>query len=128
MNFLIGEIALWLLGAAIVGAVLGAVISRPRRLALQSARAEGGEQQRLAHTMQQRSEANQRRIAELEEALAEARVDRSRLANVEAQLRAAQTVAKVATPNAGRSSSLPPPPPPHGASALTGSAPPLPVR
>jgi hypothetical protein len=132
MNFLIGEIALWLLGASALGAVLGAVVSRPRRARLQVATAERDEHQRTAQALQQRAETSQRRITELEGELADGKIDRGRLANLEAQLRAAHTMnAQPSTP-AGWSSALatamPPPPPPHPMASAPGTAPPPFVR
>jgi hypothetical protein len=134
MNFLIGEIALWLLGAAALGAVLGAVLSRPRRARLQVATAERDEHQRTAHALQLRAEMSQRRISELEGELAEGKIDRSRLANLEAQLRAAHTMNAQPSAPAGWSSAPastmppPPPPPPADLTAMPGAAPPPFVR
>jgi hypothetical protein len=99
MTFLIGEIALWLLGAAVLGVVLGAVLSRPRRAALQSAKANNDGHTQLAQASQQRLDAAQRRINDLEDELAEAKVDRGRLANLEAQLRAAHNTTMPQAPS-----------------------------
>lgn len=116
MTFLLAEIAVWLLGAAAIGTVLGAVISRPKRNAVRELKVENDELRKAGHGLTQRTEAAARRIVELESTLQENQINNSRMANLEAQLRAANHALESQRRTAGAASvpSPPPPPPPPG--------------
>ncbi len=91
MPFLFAELLIWLCGAALVGAVFGGSLGRGRRRLTHATQARLAEMTKAIGQHDARHHAAQVHIRNLEEALESARVERSRVLNIEAQLRVLQS-------------------------------------